>query len=116
MAQHDEEIQRAIGRIEGALGEIKDKINALITNHIVHEDDDKRNFALIREQLNQRITEQNDFREAHLREQDSKLDAIQRDADKARGAGWVILGLLGSLAAFVGAAVISALNGRLHFH
>lgn len=105
MAHDEKDLQRAVGRIEGQLGEITNKLNAMIVNHIQHEDDDRRDFGDLRSLLSNNIAQQ-----------DKKISAVKEDQDRAKGAGWVILGLLGALATFVGGAVIAATGGHIRFN
>lgn len=51
---------------------------------------------------------------SHIASDDARFDNIEADRNKARGAGWVILGLLGGLATVVGGAVIAVISGWLH--
>jgi hypothetical protein len=104
MAHDEKDLQRAVGRIEGQLGEITNKLNAMIVNHIQHEDDDRRDFGDLRSLISNNIAQQ-----------DKKISAVKEDQDRAKGAGWVILGLLGALATFVGGAVIAATGGHIRF-
>lgn len=110
------EIQRSMGRIEGTQAQIIAKLDAMIISHITHEDDDRRNFTALRTMFDNRLSEQNTLRESHLGAQDVKLDLLKQDQDRARGAGWMILGLLGALATFVGGAVIAATGGHIRFY
>jgi hypothetical protein len=88
------EIQRALGRIEGQntqlLKESQDVRNDLVT----FKAENAKEFAL----------------------RDLKIAELTKNRDQARGAGWVILGLLGAIATFVGAAVLSVINGKLHIN
>lgn len=114
----DENVQRALGRIEGTQAQILDMLNKLSDSFGEHKQEDQRNFSSVRALFFTKLEEQDKTRETHLGEQDKKLDALKQDADRAKGAGWVILGLLGALATFVGGAVISVLSGwvSLRFH
>jgi hypothetical protein len=114
VSQNDD-VQRAIGRIEGTQAQIISKLDAIIVTHVQHENDDRRDFASIRAMFDHKMAAAAEVRETHLGQQDEKLLALKQDADRAKGAGWVILGLLGSLAAFAGGSVIAALTGHLHF-
>jgi hypothetical protein len=48
--------------------------------------------------------------------QDVRLERIERDSNRAKGAGWVILGLLSSFAVWFGGTVYAALSGHVKFH
>ncbi|HCE07486.1 MAG TPA: hypothetical protein DEQ40_02580 [Oxalobacteraceae bacterium] len=114
----DENVQRALGRIEGTQTQILDALNKLSDSFGEHKQEDQRNFSSVRHLVFTKLQENDESREKHLGEQDVKLDALKQDADRAKGAGWVILGLLGSLAAAVGAAVLSVFSGwvSVKFH
>jgi hypothetical protein len=111
-----EEVQRALGRIEGTQGEILRKLNSLSNELGDHRNDDQRNFSSVRNLIDRKITEQVTLRENHLNDQDQKLEQLKQDQDRAKGAGKVILGLLGALATFVGGAVIAASGGHIRFN
>ncbi len=106
-------MQRSMGRIEGTQAQIIAKLDAMIINHINHENDDRKNFSSVRTLLETKMAEQNNMRESHLELQDKKLALLQQAQDRARGAGWVIIGLLGAVATFLGGAVIAAIDGHI---
>lgn len=106
--------ERSLGRIEGTQTQILDKLDKLSEALGDHKNEDQRNFSSIRALMDRKMEEQTTTREAHLGAQDVKLDALKQDADRAKGAGWVILALLGSLATFVGGAVLAVLGGWVH--
>lgn len=114
----DENVQRALGRIEGTQAQILDKLDKLSGDFGEHKQEDQRNFSSVRVMIDRKLEEQNEFRERHLGEQDEKLDHLRQDSDRAKGAGWVILGLLGALSTFVGGAVLAVLSGwvNVKFH
>lgn len=112
----EDNVQRALGRIEGAQAQILAKLDSMTEDLGNHKNDDQKNFSSIRALFFTKLDEQNVTREAHLGAQDKKLDALKQDSDRAKGAGWVILGLMGALATFVGGAVIAALSGWIKFH
>lgn len=111
-------VQRALGRIEGQQAQILEKLDRLADDFGQHKQDDQRNFSSVRTLFFTKLDEQNTVREKHLGEQDEKLDGLKQDADRAKGAGWAILGLLGGLATFVGGAVLAVLSGFINvkFH
>ena len=109
----DEHVQRALGRIEGTQSQILAKLDRLAEDFSQHKNEDQKNFSSIRSLFFSKLEEQNVTREKHLGDQDKKLDALKEDADRAKGAGWVILGLLGSFAAFLGTAVYAVLSGKI---
>jgi hypothetical protein len=111
-----EDVQRALGRIEGKQELILGKLNDLSDDFNDHKNDDQKNFSSIRVMMDRRMGESNTSREAHLKTQDVKLDALKETQDKARGAGWVILGIMSALAASVGGLVMSIISGHLKVH
>lgn len=115
MIDNSSEMQRAIGRIEGTQAQIIAKLDGMIVNHIAHENDDRRNFASLRSLIDTKLNEHTQTREAHLEAQDIKLDALKTEQDRARGAGWVIIGVLAAFASFLGFAVNAALGGHIKF-
>ncbi|MBL6852397.1 MAG: hypothetical protein ISS15_05265 [Alphaproteobacteria bacterium] len=118
MADTDIEMQRALGRIEGALDQLLIEFRSLRGDFGEHKNDDQKNFsgmrALVydqRREVNQRLDDQDKTREAHLREQDATLAALKEYQDRARGAGWVIISILGGFASLIGASVWAAIEG-----
>jgi hypothetical protein len=111
-----DDVQRALGRIEGTQGEILKKLEKLSGELGDHRNDDQRSFSSVRSLIDRKISDQDDAREAHFAQQDTKLDALKQQQDRARGAGWVILGLLSALATFAGGAVIAATGGHIRFN
>jgi len=110
----DENVQRALGRIEGTQTQILETLNKLADAFGEHKQEDQRNFSSVRSLFYSKLDEQNEMRERHLGDQDKKLDALKQDSDRAKGAGWVILGILGSFAAFIGSAVLAVFNGWIN--
>jgi hypothetical protein len=86
-------IQRTLGKIEATQAAILAQLITMRTDFNLHGDADAKQFA----------------------EMVVKYEAMKADQDKAKGAGWVILGLLGAFAAFVGSAVIAVLGGWVQF-
>ncbi len=111
-----DDVQRALGRIEGTQGEILKKLEQFSGELGDHRNDDQRSFSSLRKLIADRIAEQDTLRENHLSKQDDKLDKLKQEQDRERGAGWVILGLLSALATFVGGAVIAATGGHIRFN
>lgn len=112
----DNDVQRSLGRIEGTQSQILQKLVALEASFGDHRNDDQKNFSEVRRLVYDKFAEQETLREDHLGKQDENIEKLKRDSDRAKGAGWVILGLLGALATFVGSAVIAALSGYIKFH
>lgn len=107
----DEHVQRALGRIEGTQSQILAELRSLRSEFGDHKNEDQRNFSSVRALFFNKLEEQDKTREQHLGEQDAKLDQLKEDADRAKGAGWVILALLGALATAVGSAVLAVFSG-----
>lgn len=111
-----QEVQRTLGRIEGLLKQNQDEMRAGLLavreEFNSHKQDDQRNFSSMRVALK----DHEETRERHLTAQDKKLDILKSDADRAKGAGWVVLGLLTALATFLGTAVVAVLSGRISIH
>lgn len=123
----DNDVQRSLGRIEGAQAQILQSMQALIASFTEHKAEDVRNFSAVRALSFEHREELKDFvetkfeaqaiaRNQHLNEQDVKLDGLKEAQDKAKGAGWVILSLLSALATFVGGAVIAVFSGWVKLH
>lgn len=123
----DPVVERALGRIEGTQAQILDALKTLTTSFTEHKAEDVRNFSAVRALSFDHREELKDFVETrfdaqaiagrqHLDAQDLKLDGLKSAQDKAKGAGWVILGLLTSLATFVGGAVIAVFAGWVKIH
>ena len=117
------EVQRALGRIEGDVRRLLGEFTNHRAEFVAHQRLDLESLGILAKTLAQQrdvmlasFEEQDRARNQHLNEQDVKLDVLKQDNDRAKGAGWVILGLLGALATFLGAAVISALSGIIKFH
>ncbi len=118
-----DEVQRSLGRIEGAQAQILAEMQKLRSDFGDHKNDDQVSFSAVRalvftqrDELRKQFEENDRSRNQHLNEQDIKLDAIKQDSDRAKGAGWVILSLLAALATFVGGAVIAVLSGWVKIH
>lgn len=112
----DDRVQRSLGRIEGMQGQILTELKAMRDDLGAHKNEDQRNFSAVRQLVYTKFDEQSVERNTHLAAQDEKLDGLKRDADRAKGAGVVIisiLSILGTLATFVGTAVIAAITGHL---
>jgi hypothetical protein len=108
--------QRALGHIEGVVDQVLTEVKSLRVDLIAHAADDRANFTDVRAKMAAGFTEADRARNQHLNEQDVKLDGLKQDSDRAKGAGYVILGLLGALATFAGGAVLAILNGWLSLH
>lgn len=91
--QTNDEIQRSLGRIESS-------IERLINDFGDHRNDDQRNFSALRLDIN-----------AERAARQGSVADLKQDNDRARGAGWVILGILAALATVVGGCVIAVFAG-----
>jgi len=123
MAEIDPEVQRSLGRIEGTLTQLLSEVKGFhgaLGGHVADDHATAEAFrgliSDLRREIANQFLEQDRARNQHLNEQDVKLDALKADSDRAKGAGWVILGVLGALATFVGGAVIAVLTGLLKLH
>ena len=105
-------IDRALGRIEGTQSQILSELIDLKKDYVEH----LKNNALEFRRIDTEFAEAARALNQHLNEQYKKLDAMKEVQDRARGAGWIILSLIGGLATFSGGAVIAALSGWLRFH
>jgi hypothetical protein len=86
-SNNDLEVARSIGGIEATQTQILDELRNIRTDLAAHVKSDAKTF-----------------------------EEMKADANKAKGAGWAILGLLGSVATFLGGAVIAALGGWIKIH
>lgn len=93
-------VYRALGRIEGAQNAFLDKMDGIVESLSSHTAADDRHFT----ELHAVILAKN-------KDQDGKIEALENDANRAKGAGIVILAMLGSLATFVGGAVMAVFGG-----
>lgn len=95
-----DEVQRSLGRIEGTTKQILETFKA-------HKEDDKTAFEIINKAF--------EVRDSAIAELNVKIASMKAEQDRAKGAGWAILGLLGSLVVFLGWAVNSVLNHKIIF-
>lgn len=84
--ENDLSVQRALGRIEGGQQQLLDEVRALRTEFNSHVDSDQQAF--------------------------SRLEA---DRNRAKGAGWVILTVIASMASVIGGAVMAVFEGWIKF-
>lgn len=111
----DGEVQRSLGRIEGTQEQILAELKTMREDFGAHKNEDQRNFSSLRKLFFEKLEEQDETREKHLAAQDAVLAELKTDSDRAKGAGWVILGLLGGLASLVGSAVLAVVKGWVAF-
>lgn len=119
----DPEVQRSLGRIEGTQEQILAKLDKLASDFGDHKNEDQRNFSSVRalvydqrREINAKLEEQDSRREQHLTEQDTTLKSLKQDSDRAKGAGWAIIGILGAFATFIGGAVLAVVEGWIKVH
>lgn len=110
----ENEIQRALGRIEGTQDRLLSEFEQFRKAMTEHMDMDKVQFEILHSRITElrkysesRFVDQTDDRARHLGEQDIKLDALKEKQDKAMGAGWVIMGILGMCVACIGAMALA---------
>ena len=92
------ELQRSLGQMEGSMKQFLSELQT-------HRDEARKNFddleRLIKEEVEARI---------------KSVGALKQDNDRARGAGWAILAILGTLASIVGGCVIAVVGGWIKVH
>lgn len=79
----------------------------------------QRSLGNIEATLNATLAELKELRSdfaKHVAEDSAKFDKIDEDRNKAKGAGWMILGLLGVMASIIGSAVIAVAEGWIKVH
>jgi hypothetical protein len=122
------EIQSALRRVEGMLGEMlaeqrnnQRQADEAKAHHIKHEEENRQDFALVYEKMDSRFTDQTEDRQRHMNEQDVRLVAIAKDVGKlqndnarAKGVGGAIIGILSAVVLFIGGAVLAAVEGVIH--
>ncbi len=120
-------LYRAIGRIEGQQKNIDgqnkqiiDKLNAIIVDAFNHMQDDKRDFAQIRELIDKRVEKERDESDADRAGQDTviadlceRVAALEKQNAKEQGIGVVVLALLAALASGIGTIVLSLFTGHI---
>lgn len=93
-----QEVQRSLGRIEGLTEQVLKAFES-------HREDDQKAFDIINKAF--------EARDARIAQLNSKIEGLQSEQDRARGAGKVILALLAAAATFVGSAVIAVFSGKV---
>lgn len=93
-------VYRALGRIEGAQTQILDNIAVMVDSLGAHTRADDLHFSELRDAVI-----------AKNKLQDDRIEQLEKDANKAKGAGVVILAVLGSIATFIGGAVLAVFSG-----
>ena len=115
MASEDD-VQRSLGRIEGAQLQILSEVRGLREDYTGHVATDLSTFQAVRAEMREQFEEATRARNQHLNEQDLKLDGLKANADYAKGAGKVIITAFLGLCSFLGMSVIAALSGWIKIH
>lgn len=113
-----EDLQRAIGRVEGTTSQILSEIRRLQDQVSEHINQDQSAFSSVRVM----ITDQKDSLTKHFEAQTADRDRKFRDQLEAlttqsaftRGAWWIVTGILGGLATVVTIAVSYFRGGPHH--
>lgn len=99
-----DDVQRSLGRIEGELKRLGEQVLGEMRNmrHDFdgHKKDDQANFEAIKSMLT-----------AKTDAQDGRITNLKSDNDRARGAAWVILGILSLLSAGTITMLVSLIAG-----
>jgi hypothetical protein len=123
-----ERIERSQGEARVEFKNLRRELDEAKANHVVHETDNRDDFVRLADSISQfrsavdkRLTDQTADRQRHLGEQDIKIDAIKADVGKlssdislAKGAGWAVVGLLGSGFLLVVGTIVEYLRGIIH--
>jgi hypothetical protein len=124
------EFETMLTPIKGDLREILTEIKGfrremdeMKARRVAHDEENRKDFigcharlSKLRGDMDERFTDQTQDRQRHLEEQDVKLDSLLRDRNFARGAGWVIIGIiafLGAIVTHIGDAVLAALHIKI---
>lgn len=115
----NDEVQRSLGRIEGAQNQILSELAKFRVDFGDHLNADQAGFSAARtmitaqrEEVRQQFEENDARRDKRFAEQDVKIDKLQAAVNRAKGAIWVIMGLVttfGTIVAGVAVAVITGL-------
>ena len=125
MSEDPDNVQRSLGRIEGMLQGVGNKLDKLSGDFMAHTEQDRENFSgvhklvyeqrdILAKQFHAEFTAQADARNQHLNEQDVKLDNLAATKNFAKGVSWTVMGLLGSAGAIIVSVITAALTGWLH--
>lgn len=105
------DVQRSLGRIEGGLAALNEKIDILTTRFGDHLNDDQKNFSStrasvysLRDEIKAQFVIADTARNQHLNEQDVKLDALMMARAVLRGQltlGQKVIAWIGSGAVFL---------------
>lgn len=106
------EIQRSLGNLEGTTKQILARLDDIQKTQEKHEGDDRNNFQV----MSSRVANESVKTNEHLYDQDKIIADLTANQNKAKGAGWVILGLLGTFALSMGMAFLGVLSGHIKWH
>ena len=116
MIEHD--IYDRLGQIDGTMKAVLRTLDEFRQDFQKHQGDDANNFGDLSNQIQAQasgvrleLVKKAEKDGLALLAQDVKIDALVADSNKAKGAGWVIMGLLGTFALSIGGAVLAALGG-----
>lgn len=116
MSEEMQEIQRSLGRIEGTQKQILAELENVRRDLNDHKGDDRNNFQAISSRIGTVAKDAED----HLKAQDEQftlqITELKSNQDKAQGAGWAIIGLMGGVATFIGIAVTAVIEGHIKWH
>jgi hypothetical protein len=114
------ELNRAIGRIEGTQGQIIRKLDAIIVDAVNHQKDDRRDFEAIRKQLDHKVGEvrkasagENAGQDDAIAAQALRIDELEKQNERERGAGWVIVSLIGASVSALGTMAWAIFSGHI---
>jgi len=114
------DMNRAIGRIEGTQEQIIRKLDAIIVDAVNHQQDDRRDFDAIRKQLDHKVGEvrrasagENAGQDDAIAAQALRIDALEKQKEREKGAGVVILGLIGATVSALGSMAYAIFSGHI---
>ena len=107
------ELYRAIGRIEGQNKEVINKLNAVILDMIRHQDDDRRDFRAIRELVETRMVKQREESDGADTALADRISDLEKQNEREKGAGWVILSLIGATVSALGTMAWAVFSGHV---
>lgn len=112
--------RESLRKIEQLQQDIRVELAALRTSVNNHVEQDRGSFEIIgktfisvSEDITKRLETQDQKRKNWFNALDAKVEQMRREGDRAKGAGWVILGLLGAVATVLGGVAISVIDGLL---
>lgn len=124
-----DDVQRALGRIEGTQVQILAMLKSVDDRFAEHVQADQVNFSSVRslvytqrDELKAQFSEQDRMRnsqfeaqavarDAHLGEQDAKLDGLIAQRNVQKGVGIAIVSISGALLTIIGSSVLALVEG-----